>query len=173
MTTFRRIALTFVFAVVLFTAVAAHAGTISLPPQVSLPSGEGFGRFPLTDGPLTNDEVIWMRLTLVRLEDSIAVENFSRKFGQMLWQRVLPGTEVWVDPSGEVRYLAGCGNRVVVQGYLRYLGDGKWATTPPKPPAPLASSVVTPTPKHRVFDPVPLRLLRSFVEWFWTVPAEG
>lgn len=126
------------------------------------PNNTEVARFPLMDGPLSAQMQAILGLQPAILPEDTKVFNHQRKTGEWKLEWLPAGTSVLVDGGGLVRYKTDCGNRLMVEGNLRYLVRGRWSNEDPV-------SLVQPEPQPRLRT-IPQALANILRAVFWEIP---
>lgn len=101
--------------VFLFLIAMLAMPAFAQPGKCAAPEEAELDKFPIMNGPLSTKEMARLRLAPMTLKQPVVFHNHYRNLRGGCWplESLSAGTIVLVDISGEIRYKADCGNRLV------------------------------------------------------------
>lgn len=116
-----------------FGGVSSAAQPVEMPAQYATPTGVDLGTYPLMAGALNSRQMAELGLRPVVLKTDTVIVNWHGRQGRFVVERLIAGTTVLVNASGEMVYKADCGNRI--------------SALPVPPPASMALRPPSPAPR--------------------------
>src|SRR3989344_1575294 len=106
---FRLLTLCFLTFFVSATAVAAQR----VPAEKAIPANANLEQYPLFNEPIPLDVQTDLQLNPIRLNEEWTGLNWHPRQDRFFYEKLLPGTIVFVDKDNNPIYKADCGNRLV------------------------------------------------------------